>query len=176
MQPLLRSRPSAPFSLSTGAQLASRFVFVCAIHMIYPEPFKGSTIINYDSRVVPDLKIHHIMTLINDRWAFIELTTELLRLWPRDSFIVFLLDCCDRRNNTNLYRYLSFSRLGSTTSLQLLSRVEIWPRSPDAFACCPTQLPLPRPGLVWITSLIWCMPRGPLCTGKKLKISFDDIY
>ncbi|KAJ1342358.1 hypothetical protein BSLG_003043 [Batrachochytrium salamandrivorans] len=44
------------------------------------------------------------------------------------------------------------SRLVSTTSHPLLSLVVILPRSSVLFACCPTPLPLLRPGLVLTTS------------------------
>merc|ERR1719278_80678 len=46
------------------------------------------------------------------------------------------------------------SKLESTTNHQLLFLVEIWPRYSVLYVCSPTQLPSPKLGHVWITSLI----------------------
>merc|ERR1711931_129013 len=38
------------------------------------------------------------------------------------------------------------------------------------YACCPTPLPLRRPGPGWITSSTSCTPRGPLFTGMLVRV------
>merc|ERR1712128_367620 len=62
------------------------------------------------------------------------------------------------------------SRLESTTSLPLLFQVEILLRCLVPSACCPTPLPLLRPGLDLTTSLISCTPRGLLFTGMLERV------
>ncbi len=58
----------------------------------------------------------------------------------------------------------------STTSLPLLFLVMIWPRYSMLCECWVTPQKLLRPGLVWITSLIWCMPSMTLSTGMLEKL------
>merc|ERR1712061_911190 len=62
------------------------------------------------------------------------------------------------------------SRSVSTTNLQLLFLVVIWPRFNVPSACCPTPLPLLRLGLVLITSSTSCMPNVPLFIGMLEKV------
>merc|ERR1712045_349889 len=62
------------------------------------------------------------------------------------------------------------SRSASTTSHQPLFQVVTSPRSSVPCACCPTPLPSPRPGLVWIISLILCTPSAPSSTGMLERV------
>merc|ERR1712029_793527 len=62
------------------------------------------------------------------------------------------------------------SRSVSTTNHQPSSQVVTWPRSKEPSACCPTQLPLLKPGLDSITSSILCMPRELSFTGMSVKV------
>merc|ERR1712106_1187554 len=62
------------------------------------------------------------------------------------------------------------SRLESTTSLPLLSQEVTKPRLPVPSACCPTPLPLLRPGLDLTTSLTSCTPRGLSFTGMSERV------
>lgn len=52
-----------------------------------------------------------------------------------------------------------------TTNPQLSSQVETWPKLWELSAWSPTQLPLLKYSLDWITNSIWCMPREPLYIG-----------
>merc|ERR1712209_300903 len=62
------------------------------------------------------------------------------------------------------------SRSESTTSHQPLFQVVTSPRSSVPCACCPTPPPSPRPGLVWIISLILCTPSVPSSTGMLERV------
>merc|ERR1711956_2427 len=62
------------------------------------------------------------------------------------------------------------SRLESTISLPLPFQAEILLRSLVPFACCPTPLPLLRPGLDLTTSLTSCTPRGLSFTGMLERV------
>ena len=72
IQLLPQSRPRGLSSLWTGAQLVSRFVFEYTIRLISPGIkllikrafIRLTTFINYDSRVVHELKITHITTTV----------------------------------------------------------------------------------------------------------------
>merc|ERR1712156_1031839 len=62
------------------------------------------------------------------------------------------------------------SRSESTTSHPPLFQVVTSPRSSVPCACCPTPPPSPRPGLVWIISLILCTPSVPSSTGMLERV------
>merc|ERR1719245_2012752 len=62
------------------------------------------------------------------------------------------------------------SRSVSTTNHQQSSQVVTWPRSKELSACCPTQLPLLKPGPDSITSSILCTPRELSFTGMSVKV------
>merc|ERR1711993_35830 len=62
------------------------------------------------------------------------------------------------------------SRSASTTSHPPSSPVAISPRSSVPCACCPTPPPSPRPGLVWIISLILCTPSVPSSIGTLERV------
>ena len=48
------------------------------VHRTRGKSYKHFTLVNYDSRVVPDWKIPHITTLIHERKMFIRLATEVI--------------------------------------------------------------------------------------------------